>query len=162
MIDHISIPVSDYPRAKAFYLQALAPLGYELVMEFGSGDHASVGLGIGGKPDFWLAPGKRLAPPVHVAFNAATRVMVDDFYRAAMAAGGRDNGEPGIRERYHPNYYGAFVRDLDGHNIEAVCPHGGVAPVNPSWPPRCGRPSMLPHAQEIKLQSGFVGRWMAG
>src|SRR5262249_52456107 len=121
MIDHLGIPVSDYARSKAFYLQALAPLGYGVVLEFGSGDHASVGLGAGGKPDLWLSPGKRLSQRLHIAFTAETRAIVDDFYRAAIKAGGVDNGEPGIREHYHPNYYGAFVLDPDGHNIEAVC-----------------------------------------
>ena len=73
------------------------------------------------KPDFWIGGGKPNVPPIHVAFRAASRAQVDAFYRAALAAGGRDNGAPGLRPHYHPNYYGAFVLDPDGHNIEAVC-----------------------------------------
>lgn len=127
MIDHIGFPVSDYARAKAFYTAALAPLGYTLIMEVpahvtGSGA-AAAGFGKDGKPDFWIGGEGALAKPLHVAIAAETRAQVDAFYVAAMAAGGLDNGAPGLRTIYHPNYYGAFVRDADGHNIEAVC-HG--------------------------------------
>lgn len=80
-----------------------------------------VGLAIDGKPDFWLRAGVKTTPAVHVAFRAQSRALVDQFYKAAIAAGGKDNGAPGIREIYHPTYYGAFVLDPDGHNIEAVC-----------------------------------------
>ncbi len=117
MLDHIGLEVSDLARSKAFYRHALAPLGYEVVMEFEGG----VGLGAAGKPDFWIAAGQRTAPKVHVAFAAAKRSLVDAFHRAALEAGGVDNGAPGIRAHYHPSYYGAFVFDPDGHNIEAVC-----------------------------------------
>src|SRR5687767_6036463 len=116
MIDHISLIVSDYQKSKSFYLAALKPLKAELVMEYGE----AAGIGIGGKPDFWIAPGKA-GEGTHIAFKAETREMVDQFYQAALAAGGKDNGPPGIREIYHPNYYGAFVLDPDGNNIEAVC-----------------------------------------
>jgi catechol 2,3-dioxygenase-like lactoylglutathione lyase family enzyme len=123
MIDHIGIPVSDYIRAKTFYEKALAPLGYSLVKEVQQ--HANgfpaAGFGCEGKPDFWIGGEGALNKSVHIAILAKTRSLVDAFYRAALAAGGRDNGAPGLRPLYHPNYYGAFVRDPDGHNIEAVC-----------------------------------------
>jgi catechol 2,3-dioxygenase-like lactoylglutathione lyase family enzyme len=123
MIDHIGIPVSDFSRAKAFYAKALAPLGYVLVMEVmqHENDAPAAGFGIDGKQDFWIGGEGGLNKPVHVAILAKTRSMVDAFYRAALAAAGTDNGAPGLRPHYHPNYYGAFVRDPDGHNIEAVC-----------------------------------------
>ncbi|MEZ4451584.1 MAG: VOC family protein [Nannocystaceae bacterium] len=116
MLDHVSLPVRDYAASKAFYTQALAPLGYTLLMEFGQVG----GFGAGGKPDFWISPGGPLAR-IHVAFAAESRALVDAFYAAAIAAGGRDNGGPGVRAQYHPAYYGAFVLDPDGHNVEAVC-----------------------------------------
>jgi len=124
MIDHLGFPVSDYSRAKAFYTSALAPLGYSLIMEVTqeqSGQDPAAGFGVDGKPDFWIGGEGGLNKPVHVAIRAESRDMVDAFYKAAMAAGGRDNGAPGLRPHYHPNYYGAFVLDPDGHNIEAVC-----------------------------------------
>lgn len=124
MIDHIGFPVSDYARAKAFYTKALAPLGYSLVMEVMQeerpGDRAA-GFGANSKPDFWIGGEGALNKPVHIAIQAKDRATVDAFYKAAPAAGGRDNGAPGLRAHYHPNYYGAFVLDPDGHNIEAVC-----------------------------------------
>jgi catechol 2,3-dioxygenase-like lactoylglutathione lyase family enzyme len=116
VLDHIGMTVSDYARAKDFYTAALQPLGITLLMEFGS-DAAGFGRG---KPHFWIAPGDA-AGPIHIAFGAATRADVDAFYAAAMAAGGKDNGAPGIRAHYHPDYYGAFVLDPDRHNVEAVC-----------------------------------------
>ena len=127
MIDHVGFAVSDYERAKAFYAKALAPLGYTLVMEVG-GDvtpsgHPAAGFGKNGKPDFWIGGEGKLEKPLHVAIVADDRAAVEAFYRAALAAGGRDNGAPGLRPHYHPNYYAAFVFDPDGHNIEAVC-HG--------------------------------------
>jgi catechol 2,3-dioxygenase-like lactoylglutathione lyase family enzyme len=124
MIDHIGFPVSDYARAKAFYLKALAPLGYGLIMEVTQEEHAgeaAAGFGKDGKPDFWIGSEGGLNKPMHIAISADDRATVDAFYKAAMEAGGRDNGAPGIRAHYHPNYYGAFVLDPDGHNIEAVC-----------------------------------------
>ena len=124
MIDHTGVSVSDFARSKRFYAAALKPIGYTLLMELpaavtGSADVA--GFGEPPKPDFWIAGGTANQPIVHVAFRAATRGVVDAFHAAALAAGGRDNGAPGIRAHYHPNYYGAFVLDPDGHNIEAVC-----------------------------------------
>jgi catechol 2,3-dioxygenase-like lactoylglutathione lyase family enzyme len=117
MIDHTGVSVSDVARSKAFYRAALAPLGYAVLAEVG--DFA--GFGVPPKPDFWIGKGTPNTPPVHVAFRAETRAVVDAFHKAALAAGGRDNGPPGLRPHYHANYYGAFVLDPDGHNIEAVC-----------------------------------------
>jgi catechol 2,3-dioxygenase-like lactoylglutathione lyase family enzyme len=117
VLDHLAIDVNDIDRSKAFYLAALAPLGYELVMEPAEG---ICGLGANRKPDFWLRNGDP-GNPLHIAFAAGVRPAVDAFHEAALAAGGRDNGAPGVRELYHPNYYGAFVLDPDGNNVEAVC-----------------------------------------
>jgi catechol 2,3-dioxygenase-like lactoylglutathione lyase family enzyme len=124
MIDHTGVNVSDMARAKAFYRAALAPLGYAVMTELPKSVTGSVdvaGFGVPPKPDFWLAEGAPNTPRVHVAFRAASRALVDAFYKAALAAGGRDNGPPGIRAHYHPDYYGAFVLDPDGHNVEACC-----------------------------------------
>ena len=120
MIDHTGVNVADAVKSKGFYRAALAPLGYEVLMD-GEG---FAGFGVAPKPDFWIGEGAPNVPPIHVAFRAETRAQVDAFYKAGMAAGGRDNGAPGIRTHYHPNYYGAFVFDPDGHNIEAVCHTG--------------------------------------
>ena len=116
MLDHIGLVVADYARSKEFFGKALAPLGYTLLMEFGT----LAGFGVGGKPDFWISQGSPAAR-AHVAFSSANRTTVDAFYRASLAAGGCDNGPPGLRPQYHPDYYGAFVYDPDGNNIEAVC-----------------------------------------
>ena len=124
MIDHTGLTVSDFRKSKAFYLRALAPIGYELIMELPAaetGDSDAAGFGTPPKPDFWITAGKPNVPPIHVAFRVANRALVDAFHKAAIAAGGHDNGAPGLRPHYHPNYYGAFVLDPDGHNIEAVC-----------------------------------------
>jgi catechol 2,3-dioxygenase-like lactoylglutathione lyase family enzyme len=123
MIDHVGFPVSDYERSKAFYLKALAPLGYALVKEVDQTENHSraAGFGAGQKPDFWIGGEGGLDGVLHVAIVAKDRATVDAFYRAAIAAGAKDNGAPGLRPLYHPNYYGAFVRDPDGHNVEAVC-----------------------------------------
>lgn len=124
IIDHITFNVSDYARAKKFYEQALAPLGIKVLMDFGQ----ACGFGRE-KPEFWLgaqpasfqkAEQLKIITPTHVAFAARTREEVDEFHRAALAAGGKDYGAPGVRAHYHPNYYGAFVLDLDGHDVEAV------------------------------------------
>ena len=127
MIDHIGITASNYVQSKAFYTQALAPIGYTLLMEIPAeltGNQPVAGFGEAPKPDFWVAGAATgNTPPVHVAFRVKSRAMVDAFYAAALAAGGQDNGPPGIRAHYHPDYYGAFVRDPDGHNVEAVCHH---------------------------------------
>lgn len=124
MLDHITFGVSDLARSRAFYAAALAPLGYEVVMEVTAeetGGPAYVGFGSGGKPSFWIGSSRPLRGRLHVAFAVRDRAAVDAFYKAAIAAGGKDNGPPGLRPHYHPNYYGAFVLDPDGHNIEAVC-----------------------------------------
>jgi catechol 2,3-dioxygenase-like lactoylglutathione lyase family enzyme len=117
IIDHLGISVSDYPTSKKFYSQCLAPLGIQLVMEVqGWG-----GFGRDGKPEFWFGIGDQPQTPMHIAFSASSRDEVDRFYQAALDAGATDNGAPGLRPEYHPDYYGAFVFDPDGHNIEAVC-----------------------------------------
>jgi catechol 2,3-dioxygenase-like lactoylglutathione lyase family enzyme len=124
MIDHLGIAVSDMNRAKAFYLSALKPLGLGVVMEVTpqeTGGYAGAGFGDDRKPFFWIGTGSKPKGGVHVAFTANTRAEVDAFYKAALAAGGKDNGAPGPRPHYHANYYGAFVFDPDGNNIEAVC-----------------------------------------
>ncbi|WLB54106.1 VOC family protein [Bradyrhizobium sp. 521_C7_N1_3] len=124
MIDHLGFSVTDYERAKAFYAKALAPLDYSLIMEVTAeqtGHAAAAGFGANGKPDLWFGAEGAMNKPVHIAILAKDRATVDAFYKAAIAAGGRDNGAPGIRPHYHANYYGAFVLDPDGHNIEAVC-----------------------------------------
>ncbi len=123
MIDHMGMTVSDFDASKAFYDKALAPLGIGLVMEIPDNPDGIKGCGFGkdGKPELWIQLAKHLGDKVHLAFAAKTRADVDAFYEAAMAAGGRDNGAPGIRANYHPNYYGAFVLDPDGNNVEAVC-----------------------------------------
>ena len=118
MLDHVGFGVTDYQRSKAFYEAALAPLGITLVMEWQS---AAAGFGDGRKPYFFLESGRPVARPVHVAFAAGDRATVDSFHAAALAAGGTDNGAPGVRAVYHPHYYGAFVLDPDGNNVEAVC-----------------------------------------
>jgi catechol 2,3-dioxygenase-like lactoylglutathione lyase family enzyme len=125
MIDHFGFPVSDYARSKAFYAKALAPLGYALVMELDAGHTESgspaAGFGADGNPDFWIGGEGGLRGILHVAIVAKDRAAVDAFHRAALAAGARDNGPPGLRPRYHASYYAAFVLDPDGHNVEAVC-----------------------------------------
>ncbi|MGF6709869.1 catechol 2,3-dioxygenase-like lactoylglutathione lyase family enzyme [Luteibacter sp. W1I16] len=123
MIDHTGVTVSDFERSKAFYQKALGAIGYELLAIFpaSSTGHTDVaGFGEGGKPDFWIYKGEPNQPPVHVAFRVASMQLVRAFHEAALAAGGRDNGPPGPRSHYHAGYYGGFVLDPDGHNIEAV------------------------------------------
>ncbi|MGN6166602.1 MAG: VOC family protein [Solirubrobacteraceae bacterium] len=119
MLDHMGFAVSDYARTKDFYEKALAPLRFSLVME-PMGEAA--GFGQDGRPSFWIeARGRPVQGRLHVAFAAESRNLVDAFHAAALAAGGNDNGAPGVRDIYHPNYYGAYVLDPDGNNIEAVC-----------------------------------------
>jgi len=126
MIDHYTLVVSDYAKSKAFYLAALAPLGVELVMTLTPEMVPELpfpeccGIGAGGKPSLWIRPGDSVTP-THIAFVAPNRDAVDAFHAAALAAGGTDHGAPGLREHYHPTYYGAFVLDPDGYNVEAVC-----------------------------------------
>ncbi|WP_419318561.1 VOC family protein [Caulobacter sp. ErkDOM-E] len=131
MIDHITLGVADFDRSAAFYDKALAPLGlsrlYTVPPEF-TGGVQSTGYG-DTRPFFWIAGQDAAQGKVHVAFRAQTPAQVDAFHAAALAAGGRDNGPPGLRPHYHPDYYGAFVLDPDGFNIEAVC--HGAAPAAP-------------------------------
>ncbi|WP_044248732.1 VOC family protein [Chondromyces apiculatus] len=128
MLDHVTFSVRDYAVSRAFYEKALASLGIKLLREYGQ---------FGGfgrtKPEFWIAQGPasyqqpehlQTITPVHVCFATASRAEVDTFHRAALDAGGKDFGAPGLRPEYHPGYYGAFILDPDGHNVEAVC-HGG-------------------------------------
>lgn len=127
MIDHVGLQVSGYERSREFYRKVLAPLGGELVMEVTveqTGDGAHAGFGMNGRPTFWIGTSQQAAHPtgaVHVAFTAPHRAAVMAFHRAALEAGAKDNGAPGLRPHYHAHYYGAFVLDPDGHNIEAVC-----------------------------------------
>jgi catechol 2,3-dioxygenase-like lactoylglutathione lyase family enzyme len=132
MIDHIGLTVRDLEASRAFYDAAFAPLGIDVVMSVSAeqtGAHGHLGYGPradgrdiqAGKPSFWIGGGETPTGPMHIAFVAATRAQVDAFHAAALAAGGRDNGPPGVRPHYHPNYYGAFVLDPDGRNVEAVC-----------------------------------------
>ncbi|WP_295559441.1 VOC family protein [uncultured Hyphomicrobium sp.] len=123
MLDHIGLPVSDYERSKAFYTAVLATLGIRLLMERDlSDDDGPAGYaGFGAeRPQFWIGTGKPFTGRLHVAFAAVDRAQVRAFYEAAIAAGAKDNGSPGLRPHYHANYYGAFVIDPDGHNVEAV------------------------------------------
>ena len=124
MIDHTGLKISDPVASRRFYEAALGPLGYRVLMEVPAeftGGRVVLGYGVPPKPDFWVAQGKPEEPRVHVAFRADSRAGVDAFYRAALAAGGKDNGPPGPRPHYLEHYYGAFVLDPDGHNIEVVC-----------------------------------------
>ncbi|HEY3847336.1 MAG TPA: VOC family protein [Acetobacteraceae bacterium] len=116
-LDHVSLHVMDLGRSRAFYVAALVPLGICVLMEKAH----SIGFGKDRRPQFWLNHGQRQSGPTHVAFVAENRAQVRAFYEATLAAGGRDNGAPGLRPQYHANYYGAFVLDPDGNNAEAVC-----------------------------------------
>jgi len=123
MIDHLGISVRDFEQSRAFYLAALAPLGITTIMQPPlelTGGKRVAGLGSGGKPYFWIHEGQP-GEGTHLALRADTRAQVDAFHQAALAAGAKDNGEPGLRPHYHPDYYGAFVIDPNGINLEAVC-----------------------------------------
>ena len=120
MLDHVTIGVSDLERSKTFYDKALKAIGIERLYSEGA---ESFGYGAQKKAFFWIGLKPSAITGVHVAFAVPDRAAVDRFYVAAVGAGGRDNGKPGLRTNYHPHYYGAFVFDLDGHNIEAVCRH---------------------------------------
>jgi catechol 2,3-dioxygenase-like lactoylglutathione lyase family enzyme len=117
VIDHVVLNVRDYEASKRFYVEALRPLGYEVILEF----EQMAGLGREGKPELWVGERDEPSANVHVALGTPERKQVDEFYDAALAAGGRDNGAPGLRPMYHDEYYGAYVLDPDGNNIEAVC-----------------------------------------
>jgi len=123
MLDHVGLKVRDLAKAKVFYKAVLAPLGYELLREIGpevSAEYVGAAFGPFGKPEFWVGAGVPNGP-LHIAFLAPNRAAVEAFYAAAIAAGGKDHGAPGVRAHYHPNYFGAFVLDPEGNNIEAVC-----------------------------------------
>ena len=124
MIDHLSVLVSDYAKSKAFYERALAPTGHSKVVEMPDplgGDVPVAGFCHEDGTDLWIRQGEPTSPPLHIAFRVSSRAAVDAFHAAAVAAGGRDNGAPGLRPQYHADYYGAYVLDPDGHNVEAVC-----------------------------------------
>jgi catechol 2,3-dioxygenase-like lactoylglutathione lyase family enzyme len=125
MLDHIGLAVTNLHRARSFYEAALQPLGIFLLMEVTPEQKGTPGTALGfgreGKPFFWIGDNERVGEGTHVAFAVPDRAQVDAFHAAALAAGGRDNGAPGLRPHYHPNYYGAFVYDPDGINVEAVC-----------------------------------------
>jgi catechol 2,3-dioxygenase-like lactoylglutathione lyase family enzyme len=122
MFDHVGLNVRDYGASRAFYEQALAPLGYRVLMAFD--EWKTCGFGTGDKPEFWISQREPYGTGAHVAFEGDDRATVDAFHNAGLAAGGKDNGAPGIREQYHPAYYGAFVLDPDGNNVEAVSHQG--------------------------------------
>ena len=128
MLDHMTFRVADIARTRAFYAACLAPLGYTLKHEERLADGSRmIGFDNGKFPDTWFVDGPSpwgghpASTGCHLAWRAPSRAAVDEFHRAALAAGGRDNGAPGLRPQYHPNYYGAFVIDPDGNNVEAVC-----------------------------------------
>ena len=118
MIDHLTVHVNDLAKSKDFYLAALKPLGYELISDYP--DWSICGLGADKKPDLWLAGGSDVKQTAHVAFGTTEKARVDAFHKAALAAGGKDNGAPGYRKEYSPGYYAAFVYDPTGNNIEVV------------------------------------------
>jgi catechol-2,3-dioxygenase len=140
MIDHVSVRVQDFSRLLAFYREALAPIGYQVIMEY----PGAVGLGADGKPDLWLMQTEQPTNPTHVAL-VAPREKIDAFHSAAIFAGGVDNGPPGLRADYHPHYYAAFVRDPEGNNIEVVWHHPPGAPV--AAKPRAKARSAKPQAK---------------
>jgi catechol 2,3-dioxygenase-like lactoylglutathione lyase family enzyme len=126
MLDHFTLRVHDLAKTRAFYARALAPLGYRVAYEGTHDGVAMVGFGaempgVGFKMDTWFVDSRPVSGPTHLCWRAASRAEVDAFHAAALAAGGRDNGAPGLRPHYHANYYGAFVIDPDGNNVEAVC-----------------------------------------
>ncbi|UAK24076.1 VOC family protein [Sphingomonas nostoxanthinifaciens] len=124
MIDHIGVGASDFAVSRRFYDAALGAIGVDAVIELTpeqTGGYHGVGYGAGGKPSFWLGSGGARGAGMHIAFAVSARGQVDAFHAAATAAGGRDNGPPGLRPYYHPDYYAAFVFDPDGTNVEAVC-----------------------------------------
>ncbi|HEV8323451.1 MAG TPA: VOC family protein [Myxococcota bacterium] len=145
MIDHVSMKVRDYARSKAFYSAALAPIGYAVVREYPP--HAA-GFGTPGRPDFWIVTSEAVTP-THVAFAGRDHATVAAFHVAALAAGGADNGGPGTREQYHPHYYGAFVHDPDGNNVEVVChsPHGHLPGGAPPDAPKKSAAKAKPKAK---------------
>ena len=121
MYDHISLKVKNYDKSRKFYESALAPLGYALVEEY---EGTTAGFGPDGKSHLWIHQGTPSPAGLHIAFASPSRGAVQAFHEAAVKAGGRDNGAPGLREKYSPTYYAAFAFDPDGNNVEAVCHKG--------------------------------------
>lgn len=125
ILDHVEFAVADAERSRRFYEEALRPLGMSIVIRVGPERSRTggtrYGLGRDGYPHIWFHDAESPGTPIHLAFSTTNRDVVDAFYRSALAAGGTDNGAPGIRERYHPGYYAAYVLDPDGNNIEALC-----------------------------------------
>ena len=124
MFDHVAITVGDFARSKAFYVRALVQTGHSRLVEPPEppgGGPRTAGFCHADGSDLWISEGDATGPPIHLAFRVSSRAEVEAFYRDALAAGGKDNGAPGLRPHYHPTYYGAYVLDPDGHNIEAVC-----------------------------------------
>jgi len=119
IIDHVGFSVADFEKSKAFYKAVLGTLGIQLLVDFAYEGDSHAGFGIG-KPDFWIGTGQQKRGQVHVAFAARSRAEVEAFHSVALSMGGTDNGPPGLRPQYHPGYYGAFVFDPDGNNVEAV------------------------------------------
>jgi catechol 2,3-dioxygenase-like lactoylglutathione lyase family enzyme len=124
MIDHVGVRVQDFSKLVAFYREALAPIGYSVLMEFPD----VAGLGTKGKPDLWIMKTDKTPHPTHVAISAAERAHIDAFHAAGLTAGGTDNGAAGLRPDYHPHYYAAFILDPEGNNIEVVCHDDPNAP----------------------------------
>jgi catechol 2,3-dioxygenase-like lactoylglutathione lyase family enzyme len=124
MLAHVGLVVSDIEKSKQFYREALKPIGYEILHEHGmtpTRPAASAGFGEAPRADLWIYQGNPGNVTTHIAFQVGKRALVDAFYQAAIAGGGRDNGAPGLRPQYSQHYYGAFVLDPDGYNIEVVC-----------------------------------------
>ena len=144
MIDHMTLTVRDMARSRSFYARALAPLGCRVLMEFGE----MCGFG-DDQPFLWMKPGDPPTTPQHIAFTARRRADVDAFHAAALAAGARDNGAPGLRPDYHPSYYAAFVIDPDGHNLEAVTHRPEPARARRARPRRSARRA-TPGARKAK------------
>ena len=147
MLDHISLRVQDFDRALTFYKAALAPIGYAVAMEYPGG----AGLGEPGKPDLWISATEKPPHPTHIAFRT-DRARVDAFHAAALAAGGTDNGAPGLRADYHPHYYAAFILDPEGNNIEVVChaPEGVMAAPKKAKAPAAAKKSSKASAKGAK------------
>jgi predicted lactoylglutathione lyase len=156
MFDHIGINVKDVAASKEFYTTLLSSLGYRVKFELP--EHQVYGFG-SYKPSFWLAPGRdetRHSGPIHIAFAAKNRQQVDAFYKAGLKAGGKDNGPPGVRTQYHRFYYGAFIVDLDGHNVECVCHWPPALLWLTSWPAIIGAVGIYPYHELLTEQASSL------
>lgn len=160
MFDHICLYVNDLPASKTFYTTLLASLNYKILMTIdnGSGIH-----GYGKcQPQFWLAPFSQekempCSGPIHLAFTARNRAQVDAFYAAGLKAGGKSNGPPGVRKDYHRFYYGAFLFDLDGNNVECVCHMPPALTWVTSWPVIFAGVGMFPESLDTDARNGCWG-----